>query len=167
MPMMPSRLPQMRRPSIQVGDQPPQALSLAQHRSAFGQPARNRKDQRHGHVGGILGEDARRVGHRDAAAHRGGDIDVVDAVAEIGDQLELLAGLAEDADIDAVGHGGHEHVGDLRGLGEIGLAHRFVVEIEAGIEQFAHARLDDVRQLAGDDNQRLPALRHARTRSRN
>ncbi len=34
MPMMPSRLPQMRLPSIQVGDQPAQGLSLRSARPA-------------------------------------------------------------------------------------------------------------------------------------
>jgi len=32
---------------------------------------------------GILGEDARRIGHGDAALKRGRDVDIVDAVAEI------------------------------------------------------------------------------------
>jgi hypothetical protein len=67
MPMMPSRLPQMRWPSIQVGDQPGQFLPLGQDRGALDQPARHREDQRHGHVGGVFGQHARRVGHGDAA----------------------------------------------------------------------------------------------------
>ena len=51
----------------------------------------------------------------------GGDVDIVDAVAEIGDQLELLAGLAEHRGVDPVGDGRHQHVGGLHRLGEFGL----------------------------------------------
>ena len=122
MPMMPSRLPQMRWPSIQVGDQPVQSLSAVSTVRAFDEPARHRQDQRHGHVGGVLGEHAGRVGDGDAALHGGGDVDIVDAVAEIGDQLELLAGLAEHRGVDAVGDGRHQHVGGLHRLGELRLA---------------------------------------------
>ncbi len=35
------------------------------------------------------------------------------------------------------------------------LGHRLVVDVEPGVEQFAHPRLDDVGQLARDDDQRL------------
>ena len=91
---------------------------------------------------------------------RGGDVDIVDAVAEIGDQLELVAGLGEHRGVDAVGDGRHQHVGGLHGLGQLGLGHRLVVEIEARVEQFAHAGLDAVGQLAGDDDQRLLGFRH-------
>ena len=40
------------------------------------------EDQRHGHVGGVLGQDARRVGDGDAALAGGLEVDVVDAGAE-------------------------------------------------------------------------------------
>ena len=38
-----------------------------EHGRALGEPARHREDQRHGHVGGVFGEHARRVGDGDAA----------------------------------------------------------------------------------------------------
>ena len=60
-----------------------------EHLRALGQAPRHGEDQRHGHVGGVLGEDAGRIGHGDAALHGGRDVDIVDAVAEIGDQLQL------------------------------------------------------------------------------
>ena len=45
---------------------------------------------------------------------RGGlDVDLVDAVAEIGDQLEVVAGLRDQRGVDAVGDGRHQHVGFL------------------------------------------------------
>ena len=123
-----------------------------QHSGAFHQPPRHRQHQRHGHVGGILGEHPRRVGDGDPALHGGGDVDIVDAVAEIGDQLELLARFAEHRGVDAVGDGRHQHVGGFHRLGELALRHRLVVGIEPGGEKFPHAQLDAVRQLAGDDD---------------
>ena len=60
--------------------------------------------------------------------------------------------------VDPVGHGRHQHVGGLQRLAELGLGHRLVVEIEAGVEQLAHARFDAVGQLARDDHQRFFAL---------
>ena len=41
------------------------------------------------------------------------------------------------------------------GLDELRLRHRLVVDVEAGVEQLAHARLDDVGQLARDDDEGL------------
>ena len=98
-----------------------------------------------------------RVGDGDAALGRLDDVDVVDAVAEIGDQLQAGTGLGDDAAVDAVGDGRHQHVGDAAGLDQLGLAHRPVGGIEADVEQLAHARLDDVGQLARHHHQGLLA----------
>ncbi len=84
---------------------------------------------------------------------------MVDAVAEIGDQLQLLAGLGDHAGVDAVGDGGDQHVGFAHRVDDVALAHRLVVEIEPGVEQFAHPRLDQIGELAGDDDEGL-LLRH-------
>ena len=48
----------------------------------------------------------------------------------------------------------------LSRCGELGLAHRLVVDVEFRVEQLAHARLDTLRQLARDDHQRLLPVRH-------
>jgi len=130
------------------------------HLGALGQPARHSEDQRHGHVGSILGEHAGRIGHGNAALHGGRNIDVVDAVAEIGDQLQAFAGLAEHRPVDVIGDGRDQHIGGFHRFDELRLAHRLVVVIEAGVEQFAHAHFDAVRQPAGDHDQRLLARRH-------
>ena len=58
---------------------------------ALGQPPRHRQHQCHRHVGGVLGQDVRRVGHRYAPARRRRHVDLVDAVSEIGDQLQIVA----------------------------------------------------------------------------
>ena len=102
-----------------------------------------------------------RVGDGNAALHGGHDVDIVDAVAEIGDQLELLAGLGEHGSVDLVGHRRHQHVGGPDRLGQLGRRHRLVVRVEPGVEKFPHAQLDLVGQLAGHDHQRLLRLRHA------
>ena len=75
--------------------------------------------------------------------------------------LSCRPGLLEHRGVDAVGDGRHQHVGGLHRLGELGLAHRLVVEVEPRVEQLAHARFDAVRQLARDDDQRFFGLRHA------
>jgi hypothetical protein len=86
-------------------------LTLGEDRGAFDQPPRHRENQRHGHVGGVLGQNFRRVGHGDAARMGGNDVDIVDAVAEIGDQLHLAVGVLEKLFGDLVGDGGHQDIG--------------------------------------------------------
>jgi hypothetical protein len=91
---------------------------------------------------------------------RGDDIDIVDAVAEIGDQLQPAFGLLEQFFGDLVGDGRHQHVGGADRIGDLLGGQRRIVEIEPGVEQLAHAGLDRVRQLARDDNERLFLDRH-------
>ena len=78
---------------------------------------------------------------------------MIDAIAEIGDQLHLLARLGDHAGADLVGDGGHEHVGLAHRLGDFALAHRLVVDIEARVEQFAHPRFDKIGQPARHDDE--------------
>jgi hypothetical protein len=131
----------MRWPSIQVGDQPGQCLPSVRT-EAPSISRRHRENQRHGHVGGIFGQDLRRIGHGDAARMRGDDIDIVDAVAEIGDQLQPAFGLLEQFFGDLVGDGRHQHVGGADGIGDLLGGQRRIVEIEPCVEQFTHAGLD-------------------------
>ena len=84
----------------------------------------------------------------------------VDAIAEIGDQLEVRPGLGDQRRVDAVGDGRHQHVGLLDGGDQLGLAHRAVVEVQPRVEQLAHAGLDRVGQLARDDDERLLPAGH-------
>ena len=142
------------------GRRPAVPLAMLEHLEALGEPPRHRKDECHGHVGSVLCEDTRRVGHDDAVRVRRLDVDVVDAGAEIGDQLELIAGLADHGVVDAIRDGGNQHVRDLHRVCEVGLAHRFVVEVELRVEQLAHAGLDPVGQLASDDDDRLLGFGH-------
>ena len=89
------------------------------------------------------------------------DVDIVDAVAEIRDQLQLAVGLLEQisAVISSVTVG--TSTSAVRTASAICAGvHRRIVEIEPGVEQFAHARLDRVRQFTGDDDERLFLNRH-------
>ena len=163
MPMMPSRLPQMRWPSIQVGDQPLHGLS-PQMTAA---PSVSRR--------GTARISAMVMSAVSSVSTPGVLVTVMprlNAVAtsiwskplpKLAISLSRVPGFAEHRGIDAVRHRGHQHVGALHRLGQIGLAHGLVVEIEARIEQLAHAGLDDVRQLAGDDHQELFGFRHSAT----
>ena len=152
MPTMPRRLPVMRRPSIQVGDQPVHRPSGNDART-LDQPPRGRKDQRHRHVRRVLGQDAGRVGDRDAAAERAGHVNMIDAVAEIGDQPHLFARLGDHGGVDLVGDGRHQNVGLAHRLDDLGLRHRLVFEVETGVEQLAHAGLDEFRQPPRDHHE--------------
>src|SRR5262249_17892150 len=88
-------------------------------------------------------------------------IDIVDAIAEISDELEPLAGLAEYGAVDVIGDRRHEHVGGFRRLHELRLAQRFVLGIEPRVEQFPHAHFDGVGQPPGNHDQGLFARRNA------
>ena len=74
--------------------------------------------------------------------------------------LQLAVGLLEQLLGDLVGDGRHQHVGGAHRLGDLLRRHRRIVEIEPRVEQFAHAGLDRVRQLARDDDERLFLNRH-------
>jgi hypothetical protein len=119
----------MRWPSIQVGDQPGQLLPSVRIDAPSISRPRHRENQRHGHVGGVFGQNFRRVGYRDAARMRRGDVDIVDAVAEIGDHAQLAVGMLEHLLVDHVGDGRHQHIGGADRVascsGVIGVSSRF------------------------------------------
>ncbi len=77
---------------------------------------------------------------------------MIDAVAEIGDQPHLLAGLRDHRRVDVVGDGRDKHIGLAHGLDDFRLRHRLVLEVEAGVEQFAHSRFDEFGEPPRDDH---------------
>ena len=91
----------------------------------------------------------------DPSPQGGGHVDIVDAIAEIGDELHLLPGESNQLGIDPVGNGWNDHLGGAQGFGESAARHRLVVDVEPRIEKFAHAGFDGVRQFAGHDDERL------------
>ena len=163
MPTMPMRLPEEARTRIEVGLQPPHLFG-PHHALARAHAPRRRQHQRHRHVGGVLGQYARRVGDGDAAMARGIEIDVIDAGAERGDQLEPRAGLAQHAAVDAVGDDRHQHVGCFTASTSCAPS-AAVVGVQPGVEQLHQRRFDRIGQRAGDDHQRL-LLRTRRTLAR-
>ncbi len=118
---------------------------------------RDGKDQRHRHVGCIIGQHAGRVGDGESALQGRRNVNIVNAVAEIGDQFHLVARLLDQRRVDAVGNSRHEDVGDAQRLRQFGPRHGLVGFVQAGVEQFAHPRLDHIGELAGHDDQRLLA----------
>jgi hypothetical protein len=89
------------------------------------------------------------------------EVDIVDARPEVGDQLELWPELGDQRAVDAVGDRRNQHVRRLGRLGQFGLAHRLVIDVEPRIEQLAHARFHRVGQLARHHHHRfLVCCRH-------
>ncbi len=89
------------------------------------------------------------------ALHGGGDIDIVSAIAKIGDKLELGAGSSNQFGIDAVGDRRHQNPGPLHGGNERIAGEGFVGLVPDQIKQLAHPRLDSLRQTAGQDDKRF------------
>src|SRR5258705_21460 len=56
------------------GWRPAVPLAMLEHLEALGEPPRHCENERHGHVGSVLGEDARRVSDHDAARVRRLDV---------------------------------------------------------------------------------------------
>ena len=134
-----------------------------EHSGAFSQTTRNREDQRHGHIGGILGQHPRRIRYRNTATQRRRNVDMIDAVSVVGDQLESVSGLAEYRRVDAVGHRGDEHIRALHCVRKLGDGQRPILEIKLRVEQFAHPRFNSVRQLARHHDKRPFAICHDST----
>jgi hypothetical protein len=71
-------------------------LAFGEDRGALDQPPRHRQDSAMVMSAVSSVENLRRIGHGDAARNRGGNVDIVDAVAEIGDQLAACSRLLEE-----------------------------------------------------------------------
>jgi hypothetical protein len=128
------------------GRRPARPVVVRDHPRAFDHAAGDRKDQRHRHIGRVLRQDGRRVGDGDAPGERHLHVDVVDAIAEIGDELEGRPRLRQHRGVDLVGYGRDEHVRRLDRVHELAFREGLVLEIEARVEELAHARFDHVRR---------------------
>src|SRR5260370_25545522 len=88
-------------------------------------------------------------------------MDIVHAVAEIGDELEPLARLAEYRAVDVIGDRRHQDIDGFPRLHQLRLRQWLIVGIETRVEQFAHAHFDAVGQPTSDHDQELLARRHS------
>ena len=154
MPTMPSLLPVMRLPSMKVGDHPDQspagmtAAPATTRRATARIKAIVMSAVSSVRTPGVLvtmifgdGPRRRRYCPRPCRSR---------------DQLELRAGRVDQVRVDPVRHGRDEDLGLLEGFAQGRRAHRDVVDVEARLEQLAHAGLDAVGQLARHDDVRLP-----------
>ena len=137
------------------GWRPALEATILHHLGAFDYAPGRGQDQGHGHIGRVLGQDAGRIGDGNAAGIGGGDIDIVDPGAKIGDQFQALARTRQEPRIDSVGNGRHQDLGPLQGIEQGVRAHGLIAQIKLCVEQFAQARLHRVRQFARDDDFRL------------
>ena len=134
---------------------PAEPAAGAHQALALDEPARDREDERHGHVGRVARQHARRVGDHDAPLMRGREVDMVHARAEARQQLEAGAGGFQALRVDAVGHGRHQHVRPAHGVEQFGAVPLPVAVVQLGAEQLHHPRLHRVRELARDDDERF------------
>jgi hypothetical protein len=131
------------------------------HREPLGDAAGDRKDQRHRHVGGVLGHHARRVRDEDATLAGAGHVDMVHPGAVVGDELQLFARLRQQIGVDLLGQAGDEHVGPPHRGGKLLARHPAVGIAQFHVEKLPHPGLDDRRQASRHDN--TQALRSHRT----
>jgi len=122
------------------------------HRQPLGDAAGDSENQRHGHVGGVVGQHAGRVRHQNAALARRGHINVIDPRPVIGDQPHPLARLRQQARVDAVVQRRHQHIGFAQRRGQLVARHWRVVIPQADIEQFAQAGFHHLGQPSRNDN---------------
>ena len=153
--MIPRRLPQ-----ILIAEHPGRrptgpAILFFHHGHAFGKTTRNRKNERHCHVGCVFGQNTGRVGHSDIARIGGVHIDIVDTIAEIRHELKIFSRLRQHMGIDSIRHGGNQHIGHFHRLNQFRLAHGLVFNIQARVEQLAHSGFHSIGELAGYDYNRL------------
>ena len=85
----------------------------------FGNPSRHRHDQCHGHIGRVFGQHPRRICDRNTARKGRLHIDIVNAIAEIGDQTQIFSRLRQNSGIDPVSYGRHQNIGGPDGFQEI------------------------------------------------
>ena len=97
-----AELPAAQLHAEQLVERPSLPVAAPQHPLAFAQPAGHGQDQRQREIGRGIRQDVRRVGDDDAPLTRGGDVDVVVADGDVGDDAQSLARF-DHRPIDGVG----------------------------------------------------------------
>ncbi|KGM90020.1 Uncharacterized protein rosmuc_00619 [Roseovarius mucosus DSM 17069] len=83
---------------------------------------------------------------------RGAHVDMVHPRPVVGDQLEPVPGLGDQAGVDPVGQGRHQNIRLLDRAGQFLACHGRVRLAQANIKKFAHPRLDRLGQASRNDN---------------
>ena len=126
------RLPRLPPPLLRIG-------------GALHDPPRRGEHERHGDVGGGVGEHAGRVADADAARGAGGHVDVVEPDREVADHLQLRRGVEQRA-VDAVGEQRHQAVAVLHPVAQDLVAGRQLIGPQVDVAGGA----DRVQPLVGD-----------------
>jgi len=108
----------------------------------------------------VSSEDIRRIGDGYAPLCGSGDVDIVHAVAEIRDQLEIGTSLFDCRGVDDIRDAGHQNVRLFHRSDDFRLIHAVVVYIQTRIKQFPHPGFHWVRQFSRKNDQRLLLVRH-------
>ena len=94
---------------------------------------------------------------------------MIDPRAVVGDQLQPLARLRQQAGVDVVGERRHQHIGAAHRRGQLVAVIARVGVAQLDVEQFLHPGLDDLGQASRHDNTQascghwsLPALPNPR-----
>jgi hypothetical protein len=86
---------------------------------------------------------------------RGGQVDMLDPRAEIGDQAQIGASLGDHVGVDPVGDRGDEDMGFAHGLDQGVVRHRAILGIEGHLEQLGHPALCFGQKATRDDHARF------------
>ena len=118
-----------------------------------GRPPRRRQQQEEREIGGRLVEDAGRVAHRDPELGRGGDVDVVVADRDVGDDPQPRRAGPEDGGVDAVGEDAHDRVDVGDRVDQLGRGQRLVARALHQLVAGGDERVEPaVGQRAGDED---------------
>jgi hypothetical protein len=112
-------------------------------------------DQSQGHISSIVGQYTGRIGDGDAKGQGSFGVDMIKAIAEIRDELELWTGLIQNFFVNLVGDCGNQNVSFFDGLHQVSPVERSIPRICAAGKQLLHASLDNAGQLPCDDHQRF------------
>ena len=135
-------------------------MALAQHIGTFNQTSRHGKQKCQGHIRRVFGQDIRRIGDGDSTLCGGRDVDIIHAIAEICDELEIGARLFDRSCIDDICDARHQNVRFLHRSDDFRLIHAVVVYIQTRIKQFPHSGFHWVRQFSRKNDQRFLLVRH-------
>ena len=117
---------------------------------SFTKPAGHVQNERHRQVSGVVCKHARRVCDHNALGLCCGQVDVINPGAIARNQFQARRCGGDDAGIDRVRDGRHEHVAIGHGGNNRITGEGRIISIETRIEQFRHALFNSRKKRAGD-----------------